>query len=234
MENSPSLRVPSAQAFTREQGSRDIARTSHCSVERALRSHSEPLPHLTGNRRPPADRRIRPRHRKQVANPTNLPQVLHHFAEWKHLVEVIDVIQDVPREVCGERVDILAALSERDWVKLKEDRWGSELASRWAAPRKTAGSLPSASILTRLGRLPTSAQNVSRGIASAHVNRWSARRFGRGVTCASREFLSGQLNCTRPEESSTAAGIGLTHAVRPSRETEYASFAKVSGTGSNA
>jgi len=111
---------------------------------------------------------------------------------------------------------------------------GSELASRWAAPRKTAGSLPSASILTRLGRLPTSAQNVSRGIASAHVNRWSARRFRRGVTCASREFLSDQLNCTKPEESSTAAGIGLTLAVRPSRETEYASFAKVSGTGSNA
>jgi hypothetical protein len=64
---------------------------------------------LTGNRRPPADRRIRPRHCKQVANPTNLPQVLHHFAEWKHLgLEVIDVIQDVPREICGERVDILA------------------------------------------------------------------------------------------------------------------------------
>jgi hypothetical protein len=38
--------------------------------------------------------------------------------------EVIDVIQDVPREVCGERVDILAALGKRDWVKLKEDRWG--------------------------------------------------------------------------------------------------------------
>jgi hypothetical protein len=38
--------------------------------------------------------------------------------------EVIDVIQDVTREVCGERVDILAALGERDWVKLKEDRWG--------------------------------------------------------------------------------------------------------------
>jgi hypothetical protein len=96
-----------------------------CSVERVLRSHSKPLPHLIGNRRPPADRRIRPRHRKQVANPTNLPQVLHHFAEWKHLgSEVIDVIQDVPREVCGERVDILAALGERDWVKLKEDRWG--------------------------------------------------------------------------------------------------------------
>jgi hypothetical protein len=108
-----------------EQGSRDIARTSHCSAERVLRSHSEPLPHLTGNRRPPADRHIRPRHRKQVANPTNPPQVLHHFPEWKHLgSEVIDVIQDVPREVCGERVDILAALGKRDWVKLKEDRWG--------------------------------------------------------------------------------------------------------------
>ena len=39
------------------------------------------------------------RHRKQVANPTNPPQVLHHFPEWKHLgSEVIDVIQDVPRE----------------------------------------------------------------------------------------------------------------------------------------
>src|SRR5262249_13105168 len=95
------------------------------SVERVLRPHSKPLSHLTGNRRPPADRRIRPRHRKQVANPTNLPQVLHHFAEWKHLgSKVIDVIQDVPREVCGERVDILAALGESNWVKLKEDRWG--------------------------------------------------------------------------------------------------------------
>ena len=39
-------------------------------------------------------------------------------------------IQDVPREVCGERVDILAALGERDWVKLKEDRWG---ARSWPA-----------------------------------------------------------------------------------------------------
>src|SRR6516162_9581921 len=66
-----------------------------------------------------------PRHRKQVANPSDLSQVIHHFAEWKHLgSEVIDVIQDVPGEVCGERVDILAALGERDWIKLKEDRWG--------------------------------------------------------------------------------------------------------------
>src|SRR5215831_4651669 len=95
------------------------------SVERVLRSHSKLFSHLTGNRRPPADRRICPRHRKQVANPINLPQVLHHFAEWKHLGSVvIDVIQDVPREICGERVNILAALDERDWVKLKEDRWG--------------------------------------------------------------------------------------------------------------
>ena len=46
------------------------------------------------------------------------------------------------------------------------------------------------------------------------------------MTCASREFLSGQLNCTRLEESRTAAGMGLTHAVRPSRETECASFRK--------
>jgi hypothetical protein len=75
--------------------------------------------------------------------PPSRPEARSQRAEWKHLVEVIDVIQDVPREVCGERVDILAALSERDWVKLKKDRWGSELASRWAAPRKTAGSLPS-------------------------------------------------------------------------------------------
>ena len=33
-------------------------------------------------------------------------------------------IQDVPREVCGERIHILAALGEREWVKFKEDRWG--------------------------------------------------------------------------------------------------------------
>jgi hypothetical protein len=95
------------------------------------------------------------------------------------------------------------------------------------------GSRPSLVKIDAEGSEPA-VLRVSREIAFAHVNRWSARRFRRGVTCALREFLSGQLNCTRPEESSTAAGIGLTHAVRPSRETEYASFAKVSGTGSNA
>jgi hypothetical protein len=85
---------------TVEEGSPYIARTSHYSVERVLRSHSKSFAHLTGNRRPPADRRIRPRHCKQVANPTNLPQVLYHFAEWKHLgSEVIDVIHEVPREI---------------------------------------------------------------------------------------------------------------------------------------
>jgi hypothetical protein len=167
------------------QGSRDIARTSHCSAKRVLRSHSEPLPHLTGNRRPPADRRIRPRHRKQVANPTNPPQVLHHFPEWKHLgSEVIDVIQDVPRWFAASVSTSSPHSASVIGLNSKRIAGGSELASKWAAPRKTAGSLPSASILTRLGRLPTSAQTVSRGIASAHVNRRSGRRFKRGVTCA--------------------------------------------------
>jgi hypothetical protein len=56
----------------------------------------------------------KPRDGVLVAQPARV-----HFPEWKHLgSEVIDVIQDVPREVCGERVDILAPLGERDWVKL--------------------------------------------------------------------------------------------------------------------
>ena len=46
-----------AQRHRRDWGGRVFPRACRCSVERVLRSHSKPLPHLIGNRRPPADRR---------------------------------------------------------------------------------------------------------------------------------------------------------------------------------